>query len=118
MRAFRSSDHSSGGEDLTASQSTPSSLETLRPGLHHVAHRDRHEYVRDGAEGRALETARRNTEDRHRLPVDDEGLADNIGASAETVLPIGVRQNGDEVAADDTIVVGSNQAAEGRFLPA
>ena len=49
------------------------------------------------------------------MPIDDEGLADNVGPSAETVLPIGMRQNGDEVAADDTIILGSNQTAEGGF---
>jgi hypothetical protein len=79
-----------------------------------LAHRDRDEQLRVAPERGPFEVARGHAHDGHGLAVDDDGLAHDRAVRAETALPEGVAQHGDESGPDGGVVFGSQQAAQGR----
>jgi hypothetical protein len=89
------------------------SLFPLRETRDRSAHRERHVHERTRADGRPLESLGRHTDDCKRLAVDDDGLTDGVCVLAELVLPERVGDDGDEVRADDAVVIGREQAARG-----
>ena len=87
-------------------------VEPLPPRHDVFAHRDRDVDARPLAEGRAVKTLRRDADDRHRLAVHAQRLADNIRSSAEPPLPVVVTEDHDLSAARLPVVVGLQKAAE------
>ena len=86
----------------------------MKPGLHQAAHRDRHEHVRVVAERRAVEAARRDADDRHRLAVDDQRLVEDVGVEREARAPVVVAEHDDEVVADRLVVFGREEPSDRR----
>ena len=86
----------------------------VEAGLHLVAHRDRHEHLGRRAERRALESARRDADDGHRLAVDDDRLARWTVDRRRTATPEAVAQHGDEVLADRRVVLAGRTAVRAR----
>ena len=93
----------------------PAVVEPLPARHHQLAHRDGHEHLRLHAERRAVEPARGDADDGHRLAVDDERLVEDCGVAAEPRRPVGMAQDGDEMPAGVPIVVGIQQPAERRL---
>ena len=84
-----------------------------RERLREPAERDRHVHEWSLADGRGVEAARRDADDRQRLAVDDERAADHAGIGAEGRLPVRVAQHDGARLADDAIVVGIEQTTRG-----
>ena len=84
-------------------------------GLHEPAQRERNKDQRAPAAHRARETFGRDSDDRERLIVDHECVADHVQIAAEPVLPIAVTQDGDERFADARRVLRADQAPERRL---
>src|SRR5688500_3511180 len=92
----------------------PVAIATLEPapdGDELLSHRDRHVDLGPDAERRAVETARGDADDRHRLAVHRDGLSDDRRIGAEPRLPIVVAEHGDGVTGDGLVVSRAEQAS-------
>ena len=83
--------------------------------LREAAHRDRREDDRPHAERRSVEAARRDADDRHRLPVHCQPLIEDVRVAAEPPEPVRVAQHDHVRLARRLVVVGAEQPAERRL---
>ncbi len=87
----------------------------VEPAQQHGAHRHRHEDVRRRAQRRAAEAGGRHTDYGQRLAVDDDVAVQHLGVGTQLVLPVLVREHGDEVFAEVLVIRGLQHPARRRL---
>ena len=87
-------------------------------GRHHRLHQDRHANLRRRAPDRGQRTPARHADDRHRVVVDEDLLADDVGIAGEAAHPVVVAQDDDRMALVDLVVFLRIEDASGAgFTP-